>query len=63
MKIFYLYNNTLLIRMDHYFWPKFAKLDPTHESDKAFHCLRELFSVLSRVQLCKYGPKIMVHSN
>ncbi len=23
-------SNTLLIRMDHYFWPKFAKLDPTH---------------------------------
>ncbi len=29
-------NNTLLIRMDHYFWPKFAKLDPTHESGQAF---------------------------
>ena len=28
--------NTLLIRMDHYFWPKFAKLDPTHESGQAF---------------------------
>ncbi len=22
-------SNTLLIRMDHYFWPKFAKLDPS----------------------------------
>ncbi len=22
-------HNTLLIKMDHYFWPKFAKLDPT----------------------------------
>ncbi len=28
--------NTLLIRMDHYFWPKFAELDLTHESGQAF---------------------------
>ncbi len=28
--------NTLLIRMDHYFWPKFAKLDPTRWVGSSF---------------------------
>ena len=26
--------DTLLIRMDHYFWPKFAKLDLTQKLDR-----------------------------